>query len=294
MPRPRLLELHLTVLVDDYSGMTRLLAEHGLSIHVKAVYDNGETYRLLFDTGQTGEVLLRNAQALKMLLEDIDAVVLSHRHYDHAGGLPQILDKIKAKPLVAHPDVVKPSYSSREGFMRFNLALTSTQWEKIIASLEPVLTRKPLELAPDIWFLGEIPRTSDNSYATRGFYTQEAGEVVPDKLLDDTGIAIKLQDTAIVIAGCSHSGIANIARQAKQLTGAQQIAIIGGLHTGQATDQELETITRELASLNTTEVHAGHCTGLRGEIALQNQWKQSMHRIHSGYTSIFKLPGREE
>jgi len=288
VPKPQIVKVSLTVLVDDYSGYTRLLAEHGLSIHIEAMYDSGETYSLLFDTGRTGEVLLRNAHDLGISLENIDAMVLSHRHYDHAGGLPALLEKVGGKPLIAHPDVVKPSYACRGGFIRFNLALTSTQWEKVLTSAEPVLTRKPLELAPHVWFLGEVKRAHDNAYAVKDFYTLDSGEVVPDKLLDDTGMAIKLQDRAIVIAGCSHSGIVNIAEQAKQLTGAQQLAIVGGLHTISATDQELEKITRELRSLQAVEIHAGHCTGLRGETALYSQWREAMHKIHTGYKTTFQ------
>lgn len=292
MPRPSLIGVEVTVLVDDYAGFSRLLAEHGFSVYLSLSYDDGSKYRVLFDTGRSGRVLLENASSLRLSLEEVDAVVLSHRHYDHAGGLPALLEKAGFKPVVAHPDVVKPSYADSGGFKRFSVALPAKAWEEVAGGSELVLTRAPLELAPGAWFLGEVERIYDNSYAVKGFYTLSGGEVVEDKLLDDTGLAVRVGDKALLVAGCSHSGISNLVRKALLVTGARTVTVIGGLHLAGATAEEVERVVSELSSLGVEEIHAGHCTGLRGEAALLKAFGGRAHRIHSGYR--LALPGKAE
>ncbi|AKG39297.1 beta-lactamase [Infirmifilum uzonense] len=287
MSKSDIVSVKILVLVDDYAGFTNLLAEHGLSIMASIEYRDGTMYKILFDTGQSGEVLLKNMQKLSLNPSEFDAIVLSHRHYDHTGGLVRLLESTGSKPVIAHPDIEKPNYADRGGFKKFNLGFTRQDIEALRMRGELVLSRKPLELAPNVWFLGEIPRVYDNSYAVKGFLTLEGGEIVPDQMLDDTGVAIKLGNKAVVLAGCSHSGISNIAAQAKRLTGVEELSIIGGLHTASATDSEVERIASELKALGVSELHAGHCTGFNGIRVFHRIYGEKLRIIHSGYRAIF-------
>lgn len=288
MPGSSITRLEFLVLVDDYSGHTELLSEHGFSTLINVYYERGSVYSILFDTGMSGRVLLENADRLGVDLSRVDIIVFSHRHYDHTGGLESISSRVKKRNIVAHPDILKPCYSLSKGFYRFNIGLKPAT-RNILRDYELILVRKALELAPNAWFLGEVERYYDNSYAVRGFKTLVEGELVDDQMLDDTGLAFKIGDTAVVIAGCSHSGISNIVRKARKLTGADRIVAIGGFHLISARGEEIEEVVKQLESEGVVEVHTGHCTGLRGEAKLLDRFKDKTYKIHSGYTYSFAI-----
>lgn len=278
----RVVSVEVVVLVDDYSGFTRLLAEHGFSALVSVSYEDDRVFKVILDTGSSGKVLLENASSLGEDLKFVDVIVLSHRHYDHSGGLARLVRVAGGRPVIAHPDLLKPCYSKSRGFTRFNVGL-SPMVRSSLQKFELVLAKEPLELVPGVWFLGEIERHYDNSYAVRDFKTVYDGVLVDEPLLDDTAIAVSIDEKAIVIAGCSHSGIANIVRQARKLTGAKEIAVLGGFHMAAADTETVARVVEDLVNEGVLSVYAGHCTGLRGEAKLLEKFGDRMVKIHAGY-----------
>lgn len=289
MSRPSLSKVEALVLTEDYTGFTELLGEHGFSALLTIYYDDGEVLRLLLDTGRTGRGILENSKLLDVDLSSINAIVLSHRHPDHTGGLPSTVNSSRSKPLIAHPDIIKPCYVESRGFLRFNAGL-SREVKEALNEFELVFSRKPLELAPNVWFLGEIERYYDSSYAVKSFKTIRDGELTNEPMLDDTGLAVKLGDKALVIVGCSHSGVSNIVRSARKITNTDDVILLGGLHLVNARSEDVERVVKELLlNEGLIEAHVGHCTGLLGEAKLLEKLKENMHRIHSGYKVVFEL-----
>ena len=112
----------------------------------------------------------------------------------------------------------------------------------------------------------------------------EARVLVDDEsMLDDTGIAVKLGNRVLVVVGCSHSGVQNIVRQARKLTGASEVIVLGGFHLVSADQADVERVVKELLGEGVVEVHAGHCTGLAGEVELMSKLGKRFHKIHGGY-----------
>ncbi|MEM2207699.1 MAG: MBL fold metallo-hydrolase [Sulfolobales archaeon] len=274
--------VEVAVLVDDYSGFTKFLAEHGFSVLVSVLYGGERVFRVLVDTGSSGGVLLKNASSLGVSLESVDIIVLSHRHYDHSGGLAKLVKAVGSKPVVAHPDVLKPCYSKSHGFTRFDVGLPPAV-RRSLQRLELVLAKEPLELAPGVWFLGEVDRYYDNKYAIKNFKTISGGVIVDEPLLDDTAVVVSLGERVIVVAGCSHSGVANIVKQARRLTGAKEVVVLGGFHLANADPETIAKVVEELVYEGVVNVYAGHCTGLRGEAKLLERFGDKMTKIHAGY-----------
>lgn len=194
--------MKIAVLAENSAGRARsreCLAEWGLSLYLEV---NG--VRILFDSGHKG-TFLHNADTLGIDLNKVDFIVLSHHHWDHTGGLRFHTFKAKKK-LITHPRVPKKVLAEQD------LDL-STDFELITSA-------SPLEFSPDIYYLGEIPRQNDF----------EKGAYQDDPMPDDTAIAIKTNKGTIVVTGCSHAGVCNVAEYAKKVTGQSLYGVLGGFH----------------------------------------------------------------
>jgi len=194
--------MNVTVLTENSAGRSYnqdCLAEWGLSLHLEV-----GGVRILFDSGHKG-TFSQNAKALGVDLDKTDFIVLSHHHWDHTGGLRFYKFKAKKK-LITHPRVPE--------------TVMNEQSLDLAADFELTTSKKPVEFSPGIYFLGEIPRHT-------GF---EKGKYKDDAMPDDTAIAIKTANGAIVVTGCSHAGVVNICEYAKKVTGQNLRGVMGGFH----------------------------------------------------------------
>ncbi len=241
---------------DSAFGTKGLLAEHGFSALI--------SYRgkkVLLDTGQTGVPLLLNASALGVNLAHIDAVVLSHGHYDHTGGLYTLARVLHSKPLlVAHPLALKPSLRVEEGERRDIGIPYSTAF--LEEHFQLTLSEEVLEVAPGVYFLGEIPRYYPDLVShVPGVYTVSGEGLSPHTFADDTAVAVDLGEELIVVTGCSHSGVANIALHASRLLGKPPSTILGGFHLSGKPLDFLNKVSEKLEEIGVAKVHPGHSTG---------------------------------
>ena len=208
-------------------------AEWGFS----ALIEYGEM-KILFDMGYS-DVWQRNAEIAGIDLNDVDVVALSHFHDDHTRGLlsHKFSDR---KSVVCHPRVLKESYDSDDPkAMQDYRDIRST----LNSDFNVETTREPLEITPGAFFLGEIPRVTPF----------ERGMSFDDPMEDDTALAFKTDKGAVVISGCAHAGICNIAQRAKEVTGQALHAVICGFHMMKAenppVDETIEWFRKENVEL---------------------------------------------
>ena len=285
----RAISARLVFLADETAGYEArgLLGQHGLSVLVETVDERGRVHRVLFDTGQYGEAVVHNARLLGLDLASVEAIALSHHHYDHTGGLKEVLEAIgKSTPVIGHVDLFKPSIYIRDNNIRLDIGIPYNRGELEALGAKFLLLRSSIEVAPGVYWLGEIPREyPELAPGLPGNYTiSDDGELVPHTLRDDTGLAIMVEGYGlIVIGGCSHSGIVNIAAYASKLLNEAPRLVTGGFHMVSMNEEKIREAARALRELGVEEVHTGHCTGLRAECILRETYRDKFNKIHTGY-----------
>ena len=249
--------MKLTVLCDNCTRVDAYyLAEPGVSY----LLEDGDA-KILFDTGYS-DVYVRNAAKMGIDLTELTALVLSHGHDDHTGGLIHLPQQGRKLPLYAHPDVFVPKrYRSDE----IGAPYTCRQAAELF---DLRLSEEPVQLSEHLWFLGYIPRTNDyeNRYAVGE--RQVNGEWQPDFLPEDSAIVYRGDEGLTIITGCSHAGIQNITDYAMKFCGDERICgIIGGFHMPVVNRQTEETV-KWLSKLRPNNLRPCHCTCFHARAAI--------------------------
>ncbi|MFV9511244.1 MBL fold metallo-hydrolase [Tepidibacillus sp. LV47] len=285
-------KVKIVTLADDYAGGGRCLAQHGISFFIEIFYQSGEVKRVLFDTGIYHEPILFNAKRLSVPLEKIDAIVLSHSHYDHTGGLLGILEKIQREdlPIVAHPLVFKKSYYKGKST---NIGMENDRTKEIAEKLGGVwyLTKESFEVIDNLFFMGQVPRVTDfEQDLTIQLQTEVNGEWIDDLIEDDSAIYMKTLKGLVIVSGCSHSGIVNIVKHGIHLSrGEKPYAVIGGFHLLTASEERIIQTAESLKELGVEKLITGHCTGGVAEYLFQQIFTTSFQKLYAGKTIQYEF-----
>ena len=242
------------------------LAEHGFSVLI-TVEGDGAAASVLFDTGVSPRGLLHNIDALEIRTAEIQAIVLSHGHADHAMGMNGLLDRLGPRrlPLVLHPDA----------YLERRLVFPNGRELNVPPPKRSDLRRENVELIEEvgpsllvggrILVSGEVARTTDFEKGFPIHYARRDGAWVPDPLIPDDQCAIvHLRGKGlVVVTGCGHSGIINIIRNARAITGVERVhAVVGGFHlTGGLFEPIIPATIAALQAIGPRYVVPGHCTG---------------------------------
>ncbi|MCP4590583.1 MAG: MBL fold metallo-hydrolase [bacterium] len=250
--------LRIVVLAENTAGARGVLAEHGLALWMEV---NG--LNLLFDTGQ-GMVLRHNAEVLGVDLARADAIVLSHGHYDHADGLPEVLDLCPRATVYVHPRAFEAKFGRRkDGVVRSVGSMVSSLEDLRARVSHVVTTEEPTRLAEGVQLTGEIPRRHAFEESDAPFYLDEAC-TREDHLLDDQAMFVETAAGLVVLTGCAHSGLVNTLHYISQLTGGRQVyAVLGGFHLHGADEERITQTTAALHRHDVQRVYPAHCTGMR-------------------------------
>ena len=240
-----------------------LLGQHGLAMLIEHA---GK--KLLFDTAQS-DILLHNLALFGVRPDDIDAVVLSHGHYDHTGGLKALLQlRMKPVDVFVGEHVFAERFSVREGSREYiGVPQPAVALETAGARFHAVAT--PLELWPGLWLSGPIPQT--RSFET-GVASLVDGSGQADCFADELALYGLAASGLVAVTGCAHRGIVNIVDYGLQVTGAARVgAIVGGTHLGPASAAQKAATIEQLLRWQPALVAANHCTGLEvmAELAAQ-------------------------
>ena len=255
----------ITTLVENSVHARGLQAEHGLSFHLQA-----GSRSLLFDTGQS-DLFLRNARQLHINLAEAEAIVLSHGHNDHSGGLRTARQTARRARLFLHRAALAPKFARNpDGSTRAIGMDASTAKEIESAPEEVVWTPKPVEIMEGIFVSGEIPRQTPFEDTGGPFYLDSAA-TQPDTLPDDQALFFDTANGLVVLLGCAHSGVINTLEYIRRLTNGRPIhALLGGMHLAAASHERMENTLAAFRRLEIRFLGPSHCTGFPAQAQLWN------------------------
>jgi 7,8-dihydropterin-6-yl-methyl-4-(beta-D-ribofuranosyl)aminobenzene 5'-phosphate synthase len=279
--------------IKDMEVKNSVLAEHGFSALVTVVKGD-EARSLLFDFGFSAHGAAFNVDALGVDLSGVEAMVLSHGHMDHFGGVAQLTERVgkSGMELYLHPAAFrKARYLKIAEELKIGMpTLLREEVEK--SGLRVVETKEPrLLLDGSLLFLGEIPRTTAFEKGFPGMCYEDNGEEKQDPIEDDTAIVANVKGKGLVVlSGCAHSGIINTTKYAKEVTGVDPIyAIMGGFHlTGSAFEPIIEPTVKALKDQNPEYIVPTHCTGRKAIMRIEQEMESKFLLNMSGTTMVFE------
>jgi 7,8-dihydropterin-6-yl-methyl-4-(beta-D-ribofuranosyl)aminobenzene 5'-phosphate synthase len=250
-----------------------LIAEHGFSVLV-TVTKAGQVHRFLFDAGTSPDGVTENMRRLGLDPSSIEAIVCSHGHFDHTGGIDGLIRAVGRPnlPVLIHPHFWRRRRLQLPGREPLEIPTTSPR-ALVEAGFDIIEDRQPSFLfGRSVLITGEVARSTGYE---PGFPPQQAwldGTWQPDPLvLDDQALIVNVAGRGlVVITGCGHAGVVNIARYARRLTGGQPLyALLGGFHLGGPVFEPLiPRVLDDLAALNPGVLVPAHCTGWRANHAM--------------------------
>ena len=273
--------IRITTLSENTANVG-FIGEWGLSILIEA-----DGLRILFDTGQSFSVTY-NARILKVDLSTIDMLVLSHGHFDHTGGLREVLSQTTEIDIIAHPDIWQAKYAVRDDTeLSIGVPFARQKLENLGARFN--LAKEPVWITDNIVTTGEIPMATDYEQVDPGMFVKNDESLQPDLLLDDLALAIRTEFGLAVILGCAHRGMINTVRQLQQVTGEERVyCVIGGTHLFNAKQEKLAQTVADLRETGIQRLGVSHCTSFNASCWLANEFPEMFFLNNAGV--ILTLP----
>lgn len=284
--------------LQSLSGRATCCAHHGLSLLI-SVSIGAAKHVLLFDTGPEGPTFIRNADILGIDFSTVEAVVLSHGHWDHVGGLVPAIEMIsktrgrnKADCYV-HPDMFAERAIKRLNgeLLKFEPVPTLDTLANVGANV--VNTREPQVIAGGAFYLsGEIPRVTKYETGFPGHVRSinDGQSWEPDPLImDERFVLVQVKDKGqFIFSACSHAGLINILTHARSVfPSAPLYGVMGGFHLSGSTEKIIPETIADLKQFDLKFIAPGHCTGWRALGALASVFDEKLVPMAVGKRYIF-------
>lgn len=255
--------MKITALAENTSRQPGIGCEHGLSLYIET-----KAHRILFDMGQT-DLFAENAARLGVDLSAVDLAVLSHGHYDHGGGLAAFLRRNRRAPVYVNEHAFEPHYNGTDRYIGLDTALQHSD--------RLVLTGEEYSIAPGLTLYACNERQRPFAFGAGSLLEQQNGQFLPETFRHEHYLLIEENGKRVLISGCSHKGILNIAAWFRP------DVLVGGFHFMKLDlDETLRSYAEQLDAFPTT-FYTCHCTG-EAQYAWMQPHMQRLHYLSAGET----------
>lgn len=265
------------------TGACLCCASHGLSLLVTAHGPDGKR-SLLFDGGPVDMSMERNAVRLGVDFAAVGAVVLSHGHWDHAGGLPKALEMMRAAnggrrtPCYLHPGMFRERGMRQPdgGVLPMDYIPPPEGWAAMGA--EPIVTAEPRMALDGLFYVsGEIPRVTPYERGLPGQVARDSEEAPwesDELLMDERFLAVRLAGKGIIVfSACSHAGVVNVLHAARAAFPGEKLhAVMGGFHLSGENEKIIPETVADIGGFDLPLIIPAHCTGWRAVNALERAY----------------------
>jgi 7,8-dihydropterin-6-yl-methyl-4-(beta-D-ribofuranosyl)aminobenzene 5'-phosphate synthase len=217
-------------------------------------------------------------------LSRVKKVVISHGHYDHAGGLMPLLRESGPLEVYGHPGIFNPRYRVKDTGESYPIGMPHSREELAAAGACFELSKEFREVAPGIHLTGEVPRVTGFETGDQGLYCDCSG-LESDTTPDDQSLVIESEKGLVLILGCCHAGLVNTLEHVAHVTGRRDIyAVIGGTHLGFCDQNQIDKTIAAVRMMGIKKLAAGHCTGFAASARLYRELPKEFQVAMVGYT----------
>jgi len=314
MKIPEAEKIVITVITDNYTdalrphykiarrpeGTTSLLdiilhAEHGLAYHIETVV-NAQSHSFLFDFGTDFQGVKRNLELLKIDLKRIEALALSHDHFDHQAALVELLKDKRADiprgiPFYVGEQFFAGSYARiSNDYVASLLALKREDIEKL-GLVKIIEIKLPTPIVPGAYLIGKIDQVTDYEKIPPVFLAKRGDQLVQDDFIGEQAIVLNAKGKGLVVlTGCAHRGIVNTVRQAQKMTGIEKVhAVIGGFHLTGAKPEMIQRTIEDIKAIHPDYIVPTHCTGFEAISAFAQEMPDQFILNTAGTRYIISL-----
>ena len=274
--------MHIITLIENspHPANPVLKAEHGLSFFIEH-----RGHLLMSDVGAT-EAFAKNAALLGVDLEGVEAVTVSHHHYDHGGGLNRFFEENAQGTVYLRraetADYIAQDDSGSSLYIGLDQAVLAAYKERI----EYLDANQ--EILPGVHALTEIPVLHLKPGGSRRLKMIRNGQIRPDTFVHEMVTVLEGEAGLVVLTGCAHNGVLNMVEAVRIAFPSIPIsAVIGGFHLNHETPETVRGIGEELDAMDIPAIYTGHCTGEASMQVLEQVLGDKMHRLHAGLVLEF-------
>lgn len=241
-----------TVLVDNI-GDGLLAGEWGLSIYIE--YGNK---KILLDTGSSA-LFTENAKAIEIPLENIDFGILSHAHYDHAGGMEYFFKKNRNAKFYLQKSCAENCYAYEKGEFKY-IGIP----EHLLAACHDrlIYADGDVPLCGGVYLVAHKRKNREKIGKREQMYQKKNGAFIPDNFDHEQSLVLDTEKGLVIFSSCSHAGAADIINEVSETFPSKKVfALIGGFHLFNKTDEEVLAFAEQIKATGIKAIYTGHCTG---------------------------------
>jgi 7,8-dihydropterin-6-yl-methyl-4-(beta-D-ribofuranosyl)aminobenzene 5'-phosphate synthase len=274
--------MRITTLIENtlHPSQGELQAEHGLSFYIEH-----QNHVFMSDVGASGR-FAHNAERLGIDLKRVDALAITHHHYDHGGGLERFFQENDTARVYLRwteaVDFIAEDDPSKTRYIGLDHTVLAEYADRI------VYVKGDQEILPGVSLLTHIPLKHPKPAGDHRLKMKTGKHAIRDPFDHELVTVLEGKEGLVLLTGCAHNGVLNMIEAVKTAFPGQPIqAVIGGFHLRREDETGVRGIGKSLNEMGIPAIYTGHCTGEGACEVLESVLGNRFHRLYTGLVMVF-------